>query len=586
MSDPAGRGRASLTGRLLVTYVVIFVTVLAVFGVVVTRTTSDVLESQIIRDLADEARVIDAALEPGDDQTAQAMADAGDFRLTIVEPDGTVVFDSEFDASSMENHGTRPEVIAAETDGVGYGTDRRQSATLGDDRLYVAVNGTDATRVVRISVTAQQLGQDLAAVRSSVLRVGALVGFFGLVLAWIGARRLARPVVELTAIAEGVAAGETDPQTRRSSVVEVDRLGVSLSQMATELGRRVEESESERRLLDLVLSALPQGVMLVSAEDHILYANETARELLGPFGERISTVAPRAFHRCVHAAREGQEERTIEFERGSPRRILELTATMLEGHARILVVIEDVTQAKRIEEIRRDFVADASHELKTPVAGILSSSEALEMALGRDPDRARSFVARIQASAQQLARIVEDLLDLSRVESSERPVERFRLDDVVKEQVDALRFRASASGVEMTCDLAPVEVIGSDSDVALAVRNLLDNALQYTDAGGSVRVSVAATDGSAEVSVSDTGVGIPTRSLERVFERFYRVDEARGRATGGTGLGLAIVRHVAEIHGGSVIVTSQLGVGSTFTIRLPAAPDLAGTGNEPSVSGR
>lgn len=568
MSEPSGAGRASLIGRLLGLYAVIFLATLALFGAVVAGATNRVLEQQIIDDLVEEARVIDAALPPGDDVAARAIAAGGRFRLTIIDPEGSVVFDSQFDAESMEDHGGRPEVLQAMQGGTG--TDSRRSATLGDERLYVAVMGSDGSRLIRLSVTAAALDEDLANVRSAVLRVAALVGVLGLGLVWSGARRVARPVVELTAIAEGVAGGDRNPPMRRSSVAEVDRLGVSLSEMASQLGRRIDESEGQRRLLDSVLGALPQGVLLISEDDRILYANETSEDLLGPFEDRVSTIAPRGFHRCVRAAREGAGERTTELERGSPRRILSLTATLLEGESRVLVVVEDVTGSKRIEAIRRDFVADASHELKTPVASILATAETLQLALTRDPDRARTFAERMEASARQLARIVDDLLDLSRLESSDRQFEPLRLDRVVADEVDSVRGRARESGIELTVDLDEIEIMGSDADIGLAVRNLCDNALRYTDSGGSVNVGLKQANAMAEISVTDTGVGIPTRSLERVFERFYRVDEARSRATGGTGLGLSIVRHVAQRHGGSVEVTSQLGVGSTFTIRLPS----------------
>ncbi len=566
-----------MTSRLLGVYAVIFVSVIVVFSAVVTSAVSSVLEQQIVDDLADQAAVIDSALAPSDHATATAMAAAAGARLTIVNPDGVVLFDSQTDASTMENHGSRPEVIDAwET---GTGTDSRSSDTLGGERLYVAVRSVDARRVIRLSVTAEQLADDLAAVRLSVIRAAAVVGMLGLALVWTGARRLARPVIELTAIAEGIADGALEAPARRSAVAEVDRLGVSISRMASQLGRRIAESDEQRTTLESVLEALPQGVVLLGKDDEIIYANETARSLLGSFGDRLSSIAPRGLQRCVRAARDGTGDSRVEVERGSPPRVLSVNATRLEADDRILVVVFDVTERYRVEAIRRDFVADASHELKTPVAAVLASSEALQLALTRDPERAAAFASRTHQAAQQLSRIVEDLLDLSRLEASDQAQEALRLDQVVEREVDGFRARARESEIELVVETSPTQVTGSPADLALAIRNLCDNAVRYTDAEGCVTVSVRPeNDGSAVLVVSDTGVGIPTRALERVFERFFRVDEARSRATGGTGLGLSIVRHVVERHGGSVTVTSQLGVGTTFTVRLPMTENTSDDG--------
>jgi two-component system sensor histidine kinase SenX3 len=244
-------------------------------------------------------------------------------------------------------------------------------------------------------------------------------------------------------------------------------------------------------------------------------------------------------------------------------------AVAFEGESRVLLVLSDVTERRRLEAMRRDFVADASHELKTPVGSILASIEALALALDRDPDRARAFAGRVEASARQLARLIADLLDLSRVEASQAAMEPVALDELVETEVAGFVRRAGDAGIELTVDTTPVVVRGSAADLALAIRNLCDNACRYTDSGGRVAVKVERAEDRVRLTVSDTGAGIPQRALDRVFERFYRVDVARSRATGGTGLGLAIVKHVTERHGGLVSVESQLGSGSTFTMELP-----------------
>ncbi len=233
---------------------------------------------------------------------------------------------------------------------------------------------------------------------------------------------------------------------------------------------------------------------------------------------------------------------------------------------RVLLVLNDVTESRRVEAVRRDFVAAASHELKTPIAAVLASVEALTMALERDPAAAESFASQIESSARQLGRLVSDLLDLSRLEA-----QRTSQEEVVWTTWSKRSWRACRIGASRRNRVpakSSVTVNGSRSDLGLAVRNLFDNALRHTPRGGKVRVEVASDGQGVKLEVIDTGEGISSRDLPRVFERFFRVDSARSRATGGTGLGLAIVRHVAESHGGSVEAESELGAGSTFRIRL------------------
>ena len=222
--------------------------------------------------------------------------------------------------------------------------------------------------------------------------------------------------------------------------------------------------------------------------------------------------------------------------------------------------------------MRRDFVADASHELKTPSAAIQAAAETVERSVGEDPASAAWFAGQLRRDAVRLSRIVSDLLDLSRLEAERPALEAVRLDRVIREEVDRLRTEAGESEVGLELAVEPVTVRGSAEDLALLVRNLLDNAVRFTSGGGRVRVGLAERDGRAVLEVEDTGIGIPTRDLPRIFERFYRVDRARSRETGGTGLGLSIARHVAERHGGRIEAESELGRGSTFRVTLPPAP--------------
>jgi two-component system sensor histidine kinase SenX3 len=326
-----------------------------------------------------------------------------------------------------------------------------------------------------------------------------------------------------------------------------------------------------------LLDALPQGVILIGPDESILYGNGMAREIIGTIPDRLSMLAPHSLQRLARDAMEDAEAGDVLLESTAAGPTLRALATPLPD-GRVMVVIADVTERVRIEAMRRDFVADASHELKTPIASILAASETLQMALEHDPDRAPRFVTLVHESAAQLSRIVGDLLDLSRVESSAGGGTPVRFDRLIVEEVERLRPGAAEKHIEIGVAVDAATVTGNASDLALAVGNLVSNAIRYSSAGDRIAVGLVREADSVRLFVTDTGAGIPKRSINRVFERFYRVDVARSRETGGTGLGLAIVKHVAEAHGGSVSVESELGVGSTFHLVLPLAANTDTTG--------
>jgi signal transduction histidine kinase len=332
----------------------------------------------------------------------------------------------------------------------------------------------------------------------------------------------------------------------------------------------VEAARRDRRRLDRILSAMDEGVALLGASEEVAYANPAARRLLGGVPEDLRFLAPLALRGLVESARDGGQAES-EVETGYPVRTIQARALALEEGA-VLLVLRDVTAARRVEAMRRDFVADASHELKTPAASIQAAAETVHRAMKEDPEAAGRFARGLERDAVRLSRIVSDLLDLSRLESERPALEPVRLDLVAVDEAERIRAQALEARLRLEVESAPVTVRGSPKDLALLIRNLLENAVRYTPEGGRVRLDVAARDGGVVVTVTDTGIGIPRRDLPRVFERFYRVDKARSRNTGGTGLGLSIARHVAERHGGRIRAESELGRGSTFRVTLPPAP--------------
>ena len=374
-------------------------------------------------------------------------------------------------------------------------------------------------------------------------------------------------IVAIVAAGVGVWAGRASVRTRIRDLEDENR------RTADALEQRERASREERQVQDQILESMPDGVLLFDGRGRTAFANEALVEHLGVRPESLTQVFPARLQETIRVAAEGRRPSAAEVETGSPTRWLRVTATPSGRDGSVLVLITDITHARQLDAIRRDFVANASHELKTPAASIQAAAETLMHVAHDDPEAVPRFAEQLEREAVRLSRIVADLLDLSRLESGSDLADRVRLDALVREEAQRFEDAARGAGLTLAVDArmaAPVR--GSARDLSLLVRNLLDNAIRYTRSGGAINTSVVSDNGTVVLRVQDTGVGIPTKELPRVFERFYRVDRARSRETGGTGLGLAIVRHVAENHGGTVTVTSELGQGSTFEVRLPAGP--------------
>jgi signal transduction histidine kinase len=336
------------------------------------------------------------------------------------------------------------------------------------------------------------------------------------------------------------------------------------------LVRHEQNYEEDRAAQDLILSSMEEGVLLFDGDGRAVFANKPLVRHLGASPADIQTLLPLELQKAARRAAFSGAGARLEVETGTPSRWLRAACMPIGDDGSLLVVVGDVTEARRLDAIRRDFVANASHELKTPAASIQAAAETLVHVAAEDPASVPRFATQLDREARRLSRIVADLLDLSRLEAGSELDERVRIDSVLKEEARRSTELAQAAGVSLIIEASETPAVrGSARDIALLVRNLLDNAVSYTKPGGQVTATVAQTELGVGLRVADTGIGIPTRDLPRIFERFYRVDRARSRETGGTGLGLAIVRHVAENHGGSVQVQSELGRGTVFTVELP-----------------
>jgi two-component system phosphate regulon sensor histidine kinase PhoR len=559
--------KRTLATRLLAGYALTVVAVLALLAVVLDRTLERAFLEELTDSLEGQAHAVRAALpaEAGalQEQAAALGRELG-IRVTVVRTDGVVVADSTGDPSGFENHAGRPEVRAALAGRVGVAS--RVSESVGRPFRYVALPPREGL-VVRVALPLSIVEERLGEVRLLVGLGTALVAVVGIGAVWLVARGLTRPLRVMTSEVARMSEGDLSVRVPEGRTAELGLLAETLNRMAGDLGARIEQVRADGQRLEEILSAMEEGIVLVGAGQAIRYANPAVRRMLGTDPQSLRTLTPASLRPLVEDASESGRTSQREVETGLPVRTLLATAIPVAGG--VLLVLRDVTAARRVEAMRRDFVADASHELKTPVAAIQAAAETLERTLRDDPEATARFAAQLRHEAGRLSRMVSDLLDLSRLESERPELGSVRLDQLAQEEAGRIGGHAREAGIELEVDIAPVTVAGSRKDLALLVGNLLENAVRYTPTGGRVRLDVGTIDGRAQMVVTDTGIGIPSRDLPRVFERFYRVDRARSRATGGTGLGLSIAKHVAEQHGGRIEAESELGRGSTFRVILP-----------------
>jgi two-component system phosphate regulon sensor histidine kinase PhoR len=420
---------------------------------------------------------------------------------------------------------------------------------------------------------------------TTVVLLGLGLAALAVLTTLVASRTLARPLLGLSLAVERLADTITPRRTwtrEMTDLTDLTGLIAELTRMTPRLRDRLDELTEERDRAGQILDALEDGVLLLDGAGRLLLANPAARAWFG-LGDDLRSGLPArrvlGVPQIADLAAEAAVKRapvvgivTVVFpeDRTLSVRAFPLADRGLTG--RIVVTMADISQRRRLEVLRRDFVANASHELKTPVAAVKALSEALQTALPDDPAASRRLAGRISRETERLDALVRDLLDLSRVERGTLAVEPVDLAGLTKEVVGSYADRAEDRHIELRSELqAHTTVRGDRAQLALLISNLVDNALRYTQSRGKVCVRLETLETRAVLQVADDGRGIPSNELTRIFERFYRVDKARARQTGGTGLGLAIVRHVVEGHGGSVDVESELGRGSTFTVNLPVA---------------
>ena len=561
--------------RLVLGSVLILVLAVSILLWVAERSLRRDLEGDIGQNLEREARLVREAL-PADSTawqtTVHQLATQIEHRITLIDRDGWVRADSDFPIGplpAIKNHAQRPEVRAALAEGRGVA--RRRSETVGRPFLYVAIPGEPA--VVRVAAGLDQVDEVVRRAQRAVAGAALLALLVGSLLALLAGRSIAQPLVTIGAAARAIAAG-APPRFPRSGIPDIDGLVQALRQMHQQLGDRFDELRREQAETAALVESMVEGVIAADGRGRTMTANAAARRLLGYEVTDALPDLPELFR--VKAAREvvdavlrGQavEDREIEID---GRAILMNARPLPSGGA--VLVIHDLTELRRLEAVRRDFVANVSHELKTPLTSISGYAETL-LTDTPDPETTRRFLSTILDNARRMQRLVDDLLDLARIEAGrwQPEPEPVNVEETAREVWNEFAERAAARAVQFEVEIGPgAETVQVDADALRQVlTNLLDNSLRYTARGGRIVCRSRWEDSGVAISVVDNGTGIAHEHLPRIFERFYRGDHSRSREEGGTGLGLAIVKHLVEAHGGRVYAESERGEGTTVTCWFP-----------------
>jgi two-component system phosphate regulon sensor histidine kinase PhoR len=522
------------------------------------------------------------------DHLADRLGEKAGTRVTFIARDGRVLGDSMVslaDLPAVANHRSRPEVAEALAHGVGES--RRYSMTTERDMMYVAVplrRGGETIGVARVALAATQLDSAFRPFREVLIVSAVLALSVAVLVASLAVQVASRKARALTQAARRMAAGDLDVRTRVSGGDEFAELGNALDRLARSLSKTLGALSTERDRMSGILESMQEGVLFLDESGRLALVNPMLREMLLLSGDEVGktlleTVRNAELKELVDLAAAGETSTAeINVSGLKPRQLL-VRASPIVGHQRgVLAVFVDVTENRRLENIRREFVANVSHELRTPVTSIRSAAETLLNALESQPKMAPRFVDIIDRNAARLHELVEDLLDLSRIESRQFSLTLESVDPrSLFRQVEGLfAERTERRKITLRCKVTDETglVLADRRALERVLTNLVDNAVKYAGEGKNVTVVAERRKDRVALLVTDDGPGIEKRHLTRLFERFYRVDSGRSRDLGGTGLGLSIVKHLVDSMGGAVRVESVVGEGTTFTVLLPRAPEV------------
>ena len=521
-----------------------------------------------------------------DQERIKILGKVTNTRFTIIKSDGTVLVDSQEDPKSMDNHANRPEILAAYSHGQGITT--RFSKTIDINMMYYALavkSGGDLLGYVRTSLPLSAIDNRLSRIHTLVLFAMSVSVIIALILGFFVARGFAKPLAAMTAIAESMSEGNYDQRVLVDRKDEMGSLAKTLNKMARSSRERLETIVLDNNKLVAILAGMVEGVVAVNRDENIIHLNEAARRILGisdskKIHQRIwETTHSQEFCQIISLVLNEETEirKKLKIVTGSMDQILEVHVSPFRDSSGEMVgavaVLHDVSELERLETIRQDFVANVSHELKTPITAIRGMLETMIEDKEMSADYHRSFLKKTMNQTLRLSNIVTDLLALSRLESVKMDFIRESIDlrDVVNDSMQALLPLSEDKKIPIELQIIdePIEILGDREALFQSVNNLIDNAIKYNSKHGTVFLSLYKEGKNAVLEVRDLGIGIEPQEQHRIFERFYRADKARSRQVGGTGLGLSIVKHTVLAHVGQLSVESFLGTGSTFKISIP-----------------
>jgi len=585
----------SLKVKLILSYSIIAVLSFGILGSLLYKNTKENSLRELKLSLINQARLVEAQLKPAIvgqmdplilEKLAQDLSSRINLRLTVIEDNGNVLFDSEkslLETEEMDNHANRPEVSLALEGAVGEET--RFSDTLRIDMLYVALPvkvGDNTVAVVRLAMPLTSIETMLYAIRRDIVLTIVLVLVLTFVLGIVFTSSIVKPLNKIINISKKFSAGDFSHRVYYEANDEIGELARTLNKMAKDIEDKIASVSSQSQQLTAIFNSMIEGVIVTDKSGVIVSINQAVEDI---FKVSRQEAEGKLF---LEAVRNNEIYEIIQNILGKGRffskeitlhlpvqRVFEVNATPIFKDASVngaLVVIHDITEIRRLETVRRDFVANVSHELKTPLTSIKGFIETLLEGALEDKENNRNFLKIIQSHADRLDALVNDLLSLSHLESKEIRVDKtdFDLNAQIEEVLRGFKSHLKAKGIEVENAVLKNLKVSADKDrIHQVLVNLIDNAIKFNKEKGSIKLYAESVNGNLKVIVEDSGMGIPSKDIPRIFERFYRVDKARSRELGGTGLGLSIVKHIIELHNGAVGVESTEGLGSKFWFTLP-----------------
>ena len=585
--------------RILLIYIIIAPLLLLSLELYLSREVKDSYIANLKKSLGIQAQLIadqiPFSFSDNLDAFCKQFKDRTGARVTVIDDSGKVLGDSDEPAKIMENHANRPEIKEADISGTGSSV--RFSSTLRRNQFYLAVStDTDPKRFLRLSMPLHEVEQAVNKIRMRVIIASLFVLFIALFTGLFQTRKVTKSIEEIAEFSKEVAEGNLKKRLFLKNRDELGQLGKNIIDMADELHTKLIQSEEEKRKIAAIIRNMSDGLILTDTKGRIIMSNDAVSKLFGISSGIDGKTLMEAFRRTefmelTDMVAEGNQKVSREIEVTHPKELhLMVTASPFSSHAKaeelsgVVFTFHDITRLKKLEEVRKDFVANVSHEIKTPITAIKGFAETLLEGALDDRESACKFLETIKSNSERLNSLVNDLLTLSRIELGDITIEKAEVnpDEVIETVFTTLKDKSSSKGLYLKKEISPdVRQIRADRDRLIQILiNLVDNGIKYTDKGGvTIKIQnakqsadlplIAQPSPLVEILVEDTGIGIPKKHLSRLGERFYRVDRARSRDLGGTGLGLAIVKHLVKAHGWNMEIQSSEGTGTKIRLILP-----------------